>query len=218
VTPLSQFADVCGTDLPGMPAPQLDKLIREISRELLREGRMWRYTLPDIPLVAPTLGPFQTDNVYPLNLPTDQAMIHDIPVVLINGLPIDPISRDATRVPDSTTFWTRVDQSNILIRSDPGAGALSVTVVLIPIPTAIQLPDILFNEWIEAVQHGVNFKGMSQPKKEWSDFFVFRGRMRPGLGLQENKEKYAIDLDNARSYARGGGATQRRRTLDGFQA
>lgn len=192
----------------------LNRLIVEVGRELCRVGRLERFTPPDIVVD----GSSQYDLL--AALPSAQLAIHDIDVVTLDGIPIDPISRGATRTPSSIR-WTRIKGDgvdNIMLRPDPGSGALSPDLVLIPKPAATSLPDVLFEEWVEAVQFGVNAKGMSMAKKEWSDIYIPRvGRIRPGLSAQYNVDQYARALAKARTYGRSGSQTDRKRTIDGFQ-
>lgn len=204
---LQQFADRCGRDLPGIQLPLLNTLIVEIGRELCRDGRLWRQDNGAITLNG--------SGTYALTVPTG-AVVHDIDAANIDGVPVDGIARDDSRLP-STVRYSRID-NGILIRPDCGGGTLNVELVLIPTPDATSLPDVLYNEWIEGVQYGVNAKAMGMAKKEWSDIFVPRvGRVRPGLSLQANQASYATWLAKARGYGRAGGATVPRRTADGFR-
>lgn len=201
---VQEFADRCAVDLPSIPAPLLNRLIVDIGRELCRVGRLWRYVIEIDADGAET---------YPLTLPSQYALIHDIDVVTIDDKPIDPISRSSSRIP-TTTRWMRQDNE---IRLTPVGmtGALAVSTILIPVPTSRELPDLLFNEWVEVVQYGVNAKALAMPNKPWSEGRV-QGQVRATYSSAWNLQQYQDALGNLRSYGRGGGVTQRRRTIDGF--
>lgn len=187
------FADRCRDDLPGVPSPLLNRAVNECARELCRAGRLWRATF-EIEVDG--------DGPYALSPLPECARLHDIDVVGLQGDSTLPVSRGASDLPKGT-HWTRAGNA-IELRCDPGRGTLVVQTVLIPEPEATDIPEILFDEWIETIQHGVKARLMASPNKTWS---------APQLaGYHEDQWK--IGLAKARSYGRAGGATARRRSVD----
>ncbi len=195
--PLSDFTVLCLAELPGIPPPILNRLVARAARELCREGRLWRFVVPDI-TVANNVLTYDLSALLPAC-----SMIHDIDVVTIGGIPLDTASRGANRI-STTVSWTRTNNS-IALRSYCD-GLLRVQAVLIPTIDACSLPDILLDEWIEALEFGVKGMAMAMPKKEWSD--ASSGAFY--LGQWEEK------LCKARLYGRNGNATPRLRTASAW--
>lgn len=187
------FADRCRDDLPGVPSPLLIRAVNECARELCRVGRLWRVTFQI---------EIDGDGVYPLTPLPECGRLHDIDVVTVQGHEVLNVSRGASDLPEGT-HWTRSGDA-IELRCDPGTGTLIVQAVLIPDPDATELPDTLYDEWIEAMQHGVKARLMASPNKAWS---------APQL-VSFHADQWATKLAVARSYGRAGGTTARRRSVD----
>jgi hypothetical protein len=76
------------------------------------------------------------------------------------------------------------------------ADALVATAVLKPARAGTAGPDVLYEDWLEAIAHGAKWKLMALPKKEWSD---------PDLaGYHEKEFRKGINKALARQIKGGG--------------
>ncbi len=196
------FTDRCLIALPGIPVPLCNRYVVDAARELQRVGRVWRHSFMDIPLDG--------EGSYPLAPLPNLAVLHDIDVVKINGRPVDPFSRGASRMESqgmrrgvTSVRWTR-DGDGIELRFGHPSGLLDVQTVLISVTNTTALPQILWDEWIESIEHGVKAKAMLTQNKRYTN---------PELGA-DHRSQWLDALAGARSYGRAGGATARRRSVD----
>lgn len=189
---LDQLAERSRFDLPDLPGPLLRRITLDVAREMCREGRLWRHVFEPVAVV------------YTLTPPAD-SVLHDIDGVTVNGRAIYPLSRGAT-VPASSTTWTRTGNAIELHAGNQSVNPEGVVVqgVLIPTPTATTAPDVLYDEWAEAMEHGINANAMLRPGGAW---------YQPQLA-QYHERLWSQYRAKARSYGRAGGATARRRVVD----
>lgn len=194
--PVGDFADRCYDALPRIPSATLYRIIVECARELERYGRLWRYAHPDITV--------DESNLFPLDKP-DCALIHDIDVVMLDERPIYSLSLGRSVPAPLEVQWQRVGDS-IRLTQKRASGVLRVQSVLISKPDAEDLPQILWDEWVEVMEHGAKAKAMLIPNEAWSN---------PQTALYHESE-WSNGLRKAKTYGRAGGITARRRTVDPF--
>ncbi len=182
------FSMQCMDDLPGIPAPLLDRIVVETARDLIRAGWLWRCELG--PIVVPC-----GQGIYDIPGIPACATLHDFARVWVGcGGGIRSTSRSAKFL-ERGTGWTRLG-SRIELHDAP-PGELRIDAVLIPAPDADELPDCIYDEWIEAIKHGAKSKAMLSAKAPWSE---------PVLGKDHDIE-WRIELGRARTYGRDGNAS-----------
>ena len=200
-TPVRDFADRCRDDLPGIGSPLLNRLVADAARELCRAGRLWRITFDPITVTT-------AETRYELVGHPDYALIHDIAEVRLNSVPVYTVTPDAT-VQHRTQARYKREGDCIVMESEPAGestatGTLTVSGVLIPKPGAACVPDILWNEWVETMEHGIKAMAMLKPQKDYTN---------EGMGIY-HQGQWKNGLAKARTYGRAGNMTARRRSHD----
>lgn len=161
------FYDYCLPDLPGCLTSAVDIALRQASIEFCEKSLAWKYSHPDIAVVAATAS-------YDFVPPTD-AVVHAITYAAFSGTEIECKAgeqgimiadwRNATGTPEyvlgGATALTLVPTPDV-------TGTLSMEVALKPSPSATGVDDSIFNEYREAIVHGALSRLMMSPKKPYS--------------------------------------------------
>lgn len=221
--PILQIAQYCGDSLKDCPIPLLQRLSVEGTREVCRVGRVWRFQVPTI-LTLPNIVNYDLSAFLPLN-----SVIEDIILVLVNGFPILPYNDDATTpATDQAPYWgtglagggdqwcqfqnltfTRALQTQITLQggyTDLSGAPLDVTLNLIPQIGSSTIPDIVWNEYAEAIEQYVKWKARTGDNKAgWYD---------PQNGAL-HEQKWLEWSANLRTKARTGNVTPRMRVTPG---
>lgn len=202
-TPVRDFADRCRDDLPGIGSPLLNRLVADAARELCRAGRLWRITFDDIAVAT-------AETRYDLTGHPEYALIHDIAEVTLNRIPVYTVTPDATVQHRTQTRYKREGDCIVLESASGGdstaTGILSVAGVLMPKPNAACVPQVLFDLWVETMEHGIKAMAMLKPNKDYTDM---------NLG-QYHMGQWKNGLARARGYGRAGNMTARRRSIDSW--
>lgn len=219
-------AQYCLDALPGLPIPLGRRLVVEAVRDFCQETKIWRFWIPQQTLTTNIMD-------YPLttNQP-DQSVIFDLVHVQINGQDILPYSEGAltpaldqqayplqTNVLSSSAnscsgqnlTYNRGNVNTVTIVGGVNNAAgmpLTVELALMPAPGATCIPDIVWQEWFEAVENYVKWKAMTRPKEpgQEQDF------SNPEMGAFHLKE-YEGKRNQAKLRAAGGNMNKRYRSV-----
>ena len=169
---LREFRFQVSPDVPGCPGAMIDRAVRQAAIEFCRFTRTWREAL----------DPFRArDGVaeYELDLPAC-ALIESVVFAQHNGVEILPTTEqtlvdtgDTWRTQEATQVTNYYLKDRNLLRVYPipdttTAKALDVVVALKPAQDATELPEILFNDHLEALGHGALQRLKAMPRKSWS--------------------------------------------------
>lgn len=218
--PILQAAQYCGDSLKDCPIPLLQRLVVEATREVCREGRIWRVKLPTITLLPRTIN-YDLSATLPLN-----SVIEDIIQVRINGQPILPYNINATTPAIDQSPWPGVGgppgnfgpecqwqnvtfsrplQTQITLIGGwqtTGGQPMDIWLNLIPQIGSSTIPDIAWNEYVEAIEQYVKWRArVGDPSAAWYN---------PQLG-QDNETNWKDWAGVLRTKARTGNVTPRMR-------
>jgi hypothetical protein len=209
---LIAVAQQCQDSLPDCAVPLLQRLVREATREFCKKTWIWRYAIPQTTLAN---GVFDYDLT--ANQPA-QSVIWDLANVQIGGMPILPYSSLATvppfdqapsrpwfsgvpfpapgcgprgYLPDVT--YNRDNVTTITVAANGYAMAgliLTAQVVVIPSYQAQCIPDVVYDEWFEAIEQYVKWKAMARVGEKFSDPVMAAFHEQQWLGyIGEAKDK-----------------------------
>lgn len=215
-------AQYCMDSLPDCPIPLLRRLVVEAVRDFCQETKIWRYWTPQMTLTANI-----TDYDLTANQP-DQSVIFDLVHVQINGQDILPYSEGAlTPALDQAAFplysnlltssgnsinsgqnltYNRSNVSTVTIVGGVNNSTgypLTVEVAVMPAPGATCIPDIVWQEWFEAIEQFVKWKAMARPGESFSS---------PEMAAFHQTE-YEGKRNQAKLRAAGGNMNKRYRTV-----
>ncbi len=218
-----QAAQYCGDSLKDCPIPLLQRLVIEGTREVCRTGRVWRLKVPTI-FVVDRIRNYDLEPFLPLN-----SVIEDIIQVRLNHQPILPYNIDATTPALDQSPWpglgnaggintdwqyqnitfSRPLQTQITLVGGVcsyGGSPLDIWLNLIPQIGSSTIPDIVWNEYVEAIEQYVKWKAcMGDKSAAYYD---------PNLGTTHMNNWQTWEA-NLRTKARTGNVTPRMRTTPG---
>lgn len=108
--------------------------------------------------------------------PSDDALIKEIVEVRWNGVLIEPITKqeaddlviaNTTGVPSG--YYRPNPQAIVLATTPSTDGVLKVELILSPTRTASSIPQFLYDEHWDAIEHGAKARLMSTPDRPWTD-------------------------------------------------
>lgn len=161
-------------DVPGCPIVMVENAILTAAIEFCDKSLYWTYDHDPITVVA---------NVpeYELSLPDDSQLIQILDTAKLNNKDIS--QRTRVWLNNNVTNWQTLTQNQpehfyiqrpwvirlVGIPMVTSINGLVLEIALKPTPTATTLPDVVFNEWFEAISYGARSKLMEMPGKEWSE-------------------------------------------------
>jgi hypothetical protein len=172
---LNAFGLQVADQVIGAPIGTVEREIRFAAIEFCDYTFTWRLDLDAVDLVAD-----QAD--YEFVLPDDSRIV-TVLYVGQDGLKVLPTTmitmdsqldgwRRSTSVASRAAYYYLPDRTKVRLTLTPEAsstGALSLMVALKPTQEARVLPDILFDDNLEAMRHGALGRLMAMPRFEWSN-------------------------------------------------
>lgn len=197
--PIDHFSDRILDECPGIPPQLADRVMLDAVREFCIATRAWKMDHEPIDLVFD-----QVD--YPVADVPPCAILWEADHVKISGSQAWPYSEgsllDAT---DTSKAYYHMHLTNTLTLWQPPlndeTGGILIRSVLIPTPTACELPDDLFYRHIEMLERLAKVKAMTRPKCAWSN------PQRAGILMSE----YAAKIGSVATHVRSGNIQARHR-------
>jgi hypothetical protein len=172
-TALSAFLPYVLPHAPGIPKIAARQEVLRAAIRFCNETRVWRAVMPAVTIVGGTAS-------YAIPVPTGGQVV-TIESAKFNGDRIDPVSLDALEAgyPDWQTEtsaevqrYVQLDPDNLILHPVPLSsltGGLVITASFKPTRTATTLPDLLFNEYADAIAAGALGLILAAQGKPWSN-------------------------------------------------
>lgn len=165
--PFSAFYDHLLPELPGCTTAFLDLHLLQVAREFCQRTACWRDTFPTITPITATLtyilitAEAKADLVRVLRLTIgDQLSWCSADPAADEEQPQHPV--------DQPPFTIAGDNEQITFEEQP-EGDIVIVGAMRPMLTATTLPDLLRDDYLEAMRAGVLSRLMAMGKKRWTD-------------------------------------------------
>lgn len=174
-TALSAFRVEVLMEVAGAPTPLIDREIRHAAIDFCDYTLTWRTPVDLQDIIVSTSD-------YDLTVPSD-ARVVTVLYAGRDGVRMLPTSerrlddeqdgwRNSTTTAAGSSWYYLPDRETIRIALTPDASAtdaLAVMCAFKPTQTATNLPDILFDDHLEAIGHGAKARLLAIPGKPWSN-------------------------------------------------
>lgn len=173
--PLDDFLPKVLLEAPTCPEYLALDAIRTVCIDFCARTNIWQYDVPAVSVVAGT-------HTYPLT-PASETVIAGITEVRFAGLAdaVPPVTRQW--LSDNVAEWkTRQDRYPIAymvpavgsirligIPTESVANGLDVAVALKPSQAAVNVDDILYNDYLDDIARGALAKLLAMKSKDWAD-------------------------------------------------
>jgi hypothetical protein len=162
----SDFYDLILPDVPGCPLAMADLALRQSAISFCEQSLAWKYEHPLISVVSSIAQ-------YAFVLP-DGAAVHALTYAALDGKELvsamPEAEREILRNSSGTPAYVLAGGTFLkLVPKPDGPGALSVSVVLKPSPSAAGIDDSVFDEYRQAVAHGALARLMLSPRKPYTN-------------------------------------------------
>lgn len=163
-----QYADITAPialEAPGCPEVTIERVLRDVVRQLYRENAIWTYWDP-----AATIG---TDGLLVLTLPTDSEVV-EVRKIRTSNDEISPRNIDSLAYYDHDDGDASPVAINVngtwTVRPPPvEATSAKVLVQLAPIYGATQIADVVGQRDRQLYEHSALARILAMPKQRWTD-------------------------------------------------
>ena len=153
------------------PSLIMAEAIKQTVIDLCERGQIWRYTHPDIALVASdysySFSPPDSDTVISL---VKTARVDDVLIDIVtpeNAIVSFPKFPDAINVGEPNTLW-QIDQRSFFVAPTPDTSyTLKLTTTLKPTVTSTGADTTVIQEHLETINHGALHRLLLQQKRDW---------------------------------------------------
>jgi hypothetical protein len=175
VTAISEFRPEVLPDAPGVPPPLVDRAIRHAAIELCDNAFVWRVKLDPKDIVAGT-GEYTIDASPCGRVVTVMYAGHDgVRMLPTTERQLDD-SEDGWRISTSraavSSWYYLPDRNTIRLALAPDvskAQALNLSVSLKPTQDSTDLPDVLYDDYLETVGHGARARVLAMSGVGWAN-------------------------------------------------
>lgn len=163
----SAFFDLLAPEVPGCPQVAQTLALRRAAIAFCEQSMVWRESHNPISV---SVGTAEYDFI-----PPDQAVVHTVQYAQFEGRELEITGQDNIRIQDwrdQTGFpqYLLSGPTALTLVPEPDVeGTLTLLVTLKPVPGATDIPDLLYNEYREAIVHGALSRLMLSPKKPYTD-------------------------------------------------
>lgn len=200
---IDDFADRVVQECPSVPHVAAVRESLNAIREFCRRTRAWRFTHEAVDLVANQLTYLLAD------VPAC-AMVYEFIHVKIGEAQAHPWSESGLHDPNGYVsgggrriYYNMPEVNTVSFLSDPGAltDGLLVESSLIPLPDADEVPQVLYQQHIEIIEHKAKFELLVKPNTTYRD----------PTAAAFHKQQWDTKIGNIAAHVRAGNMTPRHR-------